>query len=290
MKSSSELFPVTLLSAELKEDWNEDTYLLKPNNSGDSTVEIALTRFSLAQKRSGVPLLWLPPFLHGRLEWLDEWTQHLMFLLQRGYDVWFLEWRGHGASRFNMNWSRNTLLEIAQCDLPAVCAFIEEQVDQAPLVVAERSATQVWVAAHEREPGSRDPMPPMRGAVLLWPRVGPVSVAAYARAMGWEDQHLELTRQMVRRLDHHESLNRILFDQLLFGQPQRLRKWRAATQPGAYCVVESPNWEKVTHKWTDSVAGDQGAVRFMEPEALDSALLERWVGEVLHRRRETENA
>lgn len=284
MKSSSELFTVTLLSAERKDDWIEDTYLLKPNNSSDSTVEYAVTRFSTEGRGKSQPLLWLPAFLHSRLEWLDAWQEALQLLLARGYEVWLLEWRGHGASRFNMNWARNTLLELSQCDLPAACDFIAEQSGQVPLVVAESSAAQVWVAAHEREPGSRDPLPPMQGALLLWPYFGPLSVARYVKAMGWEDQHLEMSRQQVRRVDHHESLNRILFDELLFGQPQRLRKWRAATQPGAFTLVEEPALEKVSHRWMTSVGQERAQARFVEPERMDAALLERWINEVLQRR------
>ncbi len=283
MKSSSELFPVTLLSAERKDEWDEDTYLLKPNNSSDSTVEYAVTRFGLAGSENTRPLLWLPPFLYSRLEWLDTWQRHLQVLLARGYEVWLLEWRGHGASRFNMNWARNTVLELAQCDLPAACDFIVEQASRPPLVVAERSAAQIWVSAHERQEGSSDPLPPLAGAVLLWPCIGPVSVAAYARAMAWEDSYLEMSRQQVRRKGHHESLNRILFDELLFGQPRRLRKWRAGTAPASFTVVEEPSMERVVHRWLESCGQELGQARFVEPAAVDASLLERWVGEVVHR-------
>lgn len=283
MKSSSELFPVTLLSAELKDDWNEDTYLLKPNNSHDSTVEFALTRFGLPDRPGQTSVLWLPHFLTGRLEWLEEWSDTLKQLLQEGYDVWFLEWRGHGASNFNSNWARNTLYDLAQCDLPATCSFIREQVGHAPLVVADRSAAQVWVAAHEVEDNDRDPKPNMRGALLLWPQVGKVPLSRYAKTMGWEDVQLALTRHAVRRAHHHETLNRMLFDELLLGQPARLRRWNAPLEPNPFCVVDDKSQEKAVHKWLDSMPAPAGAVRFIERSSLDAALLARWLGEVSDR-------
>lgn len=48
MQSSSKLFPVALVSAELRGDLVEDVYRLKPNNSPDRSVELALTRLGLA--------------------------------------------------------------------------------------------------------------------------------------------------------------------------------------------------------------------------------------------------
>lgn len=285
MKSSSELFPVTLSSAELNERWNEDTYLLKPNNSPDSTVEFALTRFSRSGKAPHGSVLWLPHFLTGRTEWLDEWGRVLEKLLDEGFDVWFLEWRGHGASRFNANWARNSLDEIAQCDVPAACAFIVEQTGDQPLVIADRSATQVWVAAHEQNAGGRQVDPQISGALLLWPHLGPVSVAAYIRAMGWEDNQLQMSRHTVTRTGHHECLNRILFDQLMLGQPARLRRWRASLMPAPFCAVENKSQEKLIHKWLSSLDDGGHSVRFSAPEDTDAALLTRWLDEVISRRR-----
>lgn len=284
MKSSSELFPVTLASAELNERWNEDTYLLKPNNSPDSTVEFALTRFSRSGKAPHGSVLWLPHFLTGRTEWLDEWAGVLEKLLDEGFDVWFLEWRGHGASPFNANWARNSLDEIAQCDLPAACEFVAEQTGEQPLVIADRSAAQVWVAAHELDAGDRQLQPGIRGALLLWPSLGPVSVAVYARAMGWEDKQLQMSRHTVTRAGHHECLNRILFDQLLLGQPVRLRRWRVAALPAPFCVVESKTQEKIVNKWLAGLNGEDHSVRFSAPEDTDAALLTRWLDEVISRR------
>ena len=48
MQSSSNLFPVALISAERRGDLSEDVYRLKPGNSPDGTVELAVTRLGLA--------------------------------------------------------------------------------------------------------------------------------------------------------------------------------------------------------------------------------------------------
>ena len=60
MQSSSQLFPVALLSAELRGDLTEDVYRLKPNNSPDSSVELAVTRLGLPDGRRGVPVILRP--------------------------------------------------------------------------------------------------------------------------------------------------------------------------------------------------------------------------------------
>ncbi|MEX0584530.1 MAG: hypothetical protein WEB07_02105 [Natronospirillum sp.] len=290
MKSSSELFPVTLLSAERKEGWDEDTYILKPNNSHDSTVEFALTRFSRRGVKCHASVLWLPHFLTSRLEWLDGWSTALLHMLGRGYDLWFMEWRGHGASGFNANWARNELQDLAYADFPAACDFIIEQSGEAPWIVAERSAAQVWVAAHETPDDQRGPNQRIKGGVLLWPMVGTVSVAQYAHTMGWEDRQLTVSRQQVRRHDHHESINRSLFDQLLLGQPQRLRKWKARRQPAPFCVVEHKTYEKLVHKWLDSHPVAAGTVRLTAPDEVDASLLTRWLEEVSARTSQAANA
>ena len=44
MQSSSNLFPVALISAERRGDLSEDVYRLTPGNSPDGTVELAVTR------------------------------------------------------------------------------------------------------------------------------------------------------------------------------------------------------------------------------------------------------
>jgi hypothetical protein len=52
MKSSSALFPVALMRAEvLSSELTEDTYLLKPNNSPDPSAQIALSRLGYYDKK-----------------------------------------------------------------------------------------------------------------------------------------------------------------------------------------------------------------------------------------------
>ena len=48
MQSSSDLFPVALMSAEFRGDLSEDVYRLKPSNSPDFSVELALTRLGVS--------------------------------------------------------------------------------------------------------------------------------------------------------------------------------------------------------------------------------------------------
>ena len=57
MQSSSQLFPVQLVSAEVIGSLVEDIYLLKPNNSADRSVELAVTRLSKNQKHGSSSLL-----------------------------------------------------------------------------------------------------------------------------------------------------------------------------------------------------------------------------------------
>ncbi|MFY0663299.1 MAG: hypothetical protein JXQ97_01650 [Natronospirillum sp.] len=270
MKSSSDLFPVTLLTAELKDDWNEDTYLLKPNNSGDTTVEFALTRFSADHARLGIPVLWLPPFLQGRSEWLSRSEERLRAVLAAGYDVWFLEWRGHGASVVNDNWASNSLDVIACCDLPAALDFVQEQTKQTALLVSESSAAQVWARAHGMERTM-----PLVGSVLLWPTLGKISCAEYATQMGWLGHELEVTRSGVKRLDGHESINRPLFDELLLGQRKILGEWRYTHLPKPFYVADRARAQKTTVRWLSKVPGENYvAVQAEETELQPEHLLE----------------
>ncbi|GGX51324.1 alpha/beta hydrolase [Saccharospirillum salsuginis] len=137
MKSSSELFPVALLSAEYKEGVYEDVYSLKPNNSVDKTVEIALVRLHTEQCRQSRPILLIHDAFHNHWQWLDYGLGGAAGRLARdGFDVWLLDWRGHGLSSRNKSPRLNTLKEMARHDLPAVIAFIEESTGEHPALVA----------------------------------------------------------------------------------------------------------------------------------------------------------
>ena len=135
MQSSSELFPVALISAELRGDLSEDVYLLKPNNSPDSSVELALTRLGLAGSEGarGVPVVLLHGSFSNRRFWYSPKGIGLgAYLARAGFDVWIPEMRGHGLSPRNRDWRQNRVADYARYDLPVIGAFVHEKAGQAP--------------------------------------------------------------------------------------------------------------------------------------------------------------
>lgn len=135
MKSSSSLFPVALMKAEvLSSEFIEDTYLLKPNNSNDTTVQIALSRLGYYENQNssrGVPVVLVHGAFSNRGIWLDAHLQGAArILLESGFDPWMLEVRGHGDSPENAFYLKNSLEQYAQFDLPAVQLFLFEQTQQ----------------------------------------------------------------------------------------------------------------------------------------------------------------
>lgn len=134
MQSSSELFPVALISAELRGDLSEDVYLLKPNNSNDYSVELALTRLGLsgADGVRGVPVVLLHGSFSNRRFWYSPKGIGLgAYLARAGFDVWIAEMRGHGLSPRNEAYRHNNVTQYVRYDLPAIAAFIREQTGQA---------------------------------------------------------------------------------------------------------------------------------------------------------------
>lgn len=134
MQSSSELFPVALISAELRGDLSEDVYLLKPNNSPDSSVELALTRVGAggAEAARGVPVVLLHGSFSNRRFWYSPKGIGLgAYLARAGFDVWIAEMRGHGLSPRNEGYRDNKVAQYVRYDLPAIAAFIFEQTGQA---------------------------------------------------------------------------------------------------------------------------------------------------------------
>lgn len=130
MQSSSKLFPVALASAELRGDLTEDVYLLKPNNSPDPSVELALTRLGRADAANarGVPLVLLHGSFANRRFWHTPKGHGLgAWLARAGFDVWLAEMRGHGLSPRNLGYRHNRVADYARYDLPAIAAFIGEQ-------------------------------------------------------------------------------------------------------------------------------------------------------------------
>ncbi|BBP64145.1 hypothetical protein PHLH5_16860 [Pseudomonas sp. Cab53] len=71
MQSSSNLFPVALISAERRGDLSEDVYRLKPGNSPDYSVELAVTRLGMADagQTRGVPVILLHGSFSNRRFW-----------------------------------------------------------------------------------------------------------------------------------------------------------------------------------------------------------------------------
>src|SRR3989344_2134123 len=135
MQSSSELFPVALISAELRGDLSEDVYRLKPGNSPDSSVELALTRLGRAghEQVRGVPVILIPGSFSNRRFWYSPKCIGLgPYLARAGFDVWIAEMRGHGLSPRNIDYRKNRVTDYARYDLPAIAAFVHEQTGQAP--------------------------------------------------------------------------------------------------------------------------------------------------------------
>ena len=138
MKSSSDLFPVALMRADvIAQKYIEDTYLLKPNNSDDSSVQIALTRLGKYEgnnENRGKPVVLVHGSFSNRGVWLSVTGKGFASaLLEAGFDPWMLELRGHGDSPFNDQYEQNNLETYANFDLPAVNAFVLEQSKQPPI-------------------------------------------------------------------------------------------------------------------------------------------------------------
>lgn len=135
MQSSSNLFPVALISAERRGDLSEDVYRLKPGNSPDGTVELAVTRLGLADvaQNRGIPVILLHGSFSNRRFWYSPKGVGLgAYLARQGFDVWIPEMRGHGLSKRNQDYTRNRVADYARYDLPAFGAFVREQSAQIP--------------------------------------------------------------------------------------------------------------------------------------------------------------
>ncbi len=135
MQSSSDLFPVALISAERRGDLSEDVYRLKPGNSPDWSVEIAVTRLGMADEPAtrGIPVILLHGSFSNRRFWFSPKGLGLgAYLTRLGFDVWIPEMRGHGLSQRNEDYRRNRVADYARYDLPAIAAFVREQSGQVP--------------------------------------------------------------------------------------------------------------------------------------------------------------
>ncbi|WP_250657942.1 alpha/beta fold hydrolase [Alkalimarinus coralli] len=143
MQSSSQLFPVQLVSAEVVGSLFEDIYLLKPNNSPDRTVELAVTRISrkhnsVNHPQHGEPVILLHGAFSNRRHWLSpDGAGVAAYLVEAGFDVWIPEMRGHGLSPVNEDYSGNSLDKVVEYDLPAIHKFIIEQTGKNISYIAE---------------------------------------------------------------------------------------------------------------------------------------------------------
>ena len=140
MKSSSELFPVTLARAESLGQYADDIYLVKHNTDRDKTVQIAVSHlspgFGQAQPAPGSrqPLVLVHGAFQNRNQWLGLQGEGLAgWLVDQGFDVWLMEMRGHGYSPRNKEYQQNTAEACACYDIPAVNAFVQEQTGRKPL-------------------------------------------------------------------------------------------------------------------------------------------------------------
>src|SRR5690554_7017796 len=101
MRSSSRLFPVALLGAELCGDLSEDIYLLKPRNSPGASVELAVTRLGRADAPGarGVPVILLHgSFTNRRFLFSPTGIGFGAHLARAGVEVCISEWLGLGLS------------------------------------------------------------------------------------------------------------------------------------------------------------------------------------------------
>ena len=220
MQSSSQLFPVALLGAELRGDLTEDVYLLKPNNSPDTSVELALTRLGCAGGAArGVPVVLVHDRFANRRSWYTPAGQGLgAWLARAGFDIWLAEMRGHGLSPRNRGYAGNRLADYARYDLPAIAAFVAEQNRQAAhwlghgqgglalvaaLALGTLSATEpaslVLCGAQLRHPGAAFAVPPLRWVVrLLLRSYRQVAPGWLGLESGVEDEPAGILRESLR--------------------------------------------------------------------------------------------
>ncbi len=126
------MFPVTLLRADLVANrFIEDTYLLKPNNSLDKSVQIAVTRLGFYQdsnENRGTPVILMHGSFSNRSFWFSPRGKGFAkSLLEAGFDPWMVEARGHGDSPENKEYLANNIELYAQYDAPAIQEFVYEQ-------------------------------------------------------------------------------------------------------------------------------------------------------------------
>lgn len=134
MKSSSELFPVSLLRAETLGELSEDVYLVKHNRDEDTSVEVAVSHLML---EGATPTQGSIVLVHGSFTnrgfWISGKGEGLAkHLLEQGFDVWLMEHRGHGNSPRNQDYFHNTVERYVLHDMSAVNEFVHEKSGSLP--------------------------------------------------------------------------------------------------------------------------------------------------------------
>lgn len=136
MKSSSQLFSVTLMQADVVGDRTDDVYLVKHGRDPDQSVQVALSHVGLyGQKSKGKqPVVLVHGSFTNRNFWLSaQGIGFARYLVESGFDVWMMEMRGHGLSPRNMDYKNNNLERYALYDVPAVNDFIIEKTGIKPI-------------------------------------------------------------------------------------------------------------------------------------------------------------
>jgi len=210
---------VRLSSAESYGDLLVDVYTIKPNNSPDKSVELAVTRVGHCQRElnsaGASPIILFHGCYQNRRLWLgDAGGEDLgcaAYLSALGYDVWLMEARGHGLARQNDSFEHNTLVDYASYDLPAVNAFVAEITNNPPL----------WLAYGEGY-----------GALLLALGGGAIASAAVAGVIGagtpfpcGSIRRLPLAQHVAEMMRYGDSSNSSVGPEL---EPRQLRNqlWR----------------------------------------------------------------
>lgn len=146
MKSSSQLFPVELVSAEHRGSHYEDLYFLKHNRSDDKSVEVAVLHLHAARDNAdSTAFLFVHDAFECHWQWMDNGANQdaIDRLVELGYSVWLMDWRGHGSSKLNRQPKENHLQEMAETDLQAVLDFMAEQTQAGIGVVAAGYGAQM---------------------------------------------------------------------------------------------------------------------------------------------------
>jgi len=137
MKSSSNLFPVRLLRAEVIGDLTDDVYLVKHRRDpSDPDVEVAVSHIGIYDQDSKgkQPIVLVHGSFTNRGFWISATGVGLArYLAEQGFDVWLLEMRGHGLSPRNQTYKDNNIERYVSSDVPAVNDFIIEKTGMKPI-------------------------------------------------------------------------------------------------------------------------------------------------------------